>query len=104
MMFKQASTLFLVSLVLSISFVSAQWVESPNFVEVSSAQVGSHEEGCFVASMSGMLASLNNPKIGSNPGPIIDSLNKGLCKTGGKFPYPQYDVLVAVLQYLMGAL
>ncbi len=104
MMFKQSFILTLILLVFSISFVSAQWVESPNFVEVSSAQVGSHEEGCFVASMSGMLASLNNPKIGSNPGPIINALNTDLCKTGGKFPYAQYDVLVSVLRYLMGAL
>lgn len=93
-------------LLFSFSYVSAQWVEAPDFVEVSSTQAGSLEEGCFLACMSGMLASINHSKIGTNSTPIIEALNKDLrtSSSTGTFPHPQYDVLAAVLRYLTGLL
>ncbi|MBM3232346.1 hypothetical protein FJZ21_03150 [Candidatus Pacearchaeota archaeon] len=102
-MFKTTSLFVLSLLVLSISFVSAQWVETPVFVEVTSAQAGSAVEGCAVASFSGMLASLGSPKIGSNPDPIIKELQSKLCPPD-QWPPQSYDMLAAVLHFLIGVL
>jgi hypothetical protein len=104
MMLRKTYIFIFAFLLLFSSFVSAQWIESENFIEVSSAQVGSHSQGCFVASMTGMIASINHPKIGSDPAPIIKSMDKKLCKTGAGWPYPSADVLSAVVQFLVGAI
>lgn len=105
MMFKLTSFFVLALLVVSISFVSAQWewVETPNFVEVSSEQAGNKEQGCFVANMAGMLASLNNPRIGTNPDPIIDGLRSRICPPD-RWPPNNYDLLSAALHFLVGVL
>lgn len=99
MMFRFASLVALFFLVVSVSLVSAQWVETPVFVEVTSEQAGSEAQGCAVANIAGMIASLENPKIGSNPAPIIEGIRKGLCPPDQWPPQP-YDLYAALLNFL----
>ena len=91
-------------LILLIGFTSAQIVRDDTFVPVASADVGSAEEGCFVASMASMLASLNHPSIGTEPGPIITALNTDLCHSGGTFPFPMHYVMEAAIGFLISML
>lgn len=103
MMFRKTSLFVLSLLVFSISFVSAQWVGPDVFIEVTSAQAGNEAQGCAVASYSGMLASLGNPKIGSDPAPIIKALRAKICPPD-QWPPATYDLMSAVLHFLYGVL
>lgn len=98
MVFKATSFFVLALFVASVSFVSAQWIETPNFIEVTSEQAGSEAQGCFVANMAGMLASLelhlNNPDI------IIKAMQGKMCRPDN-WPPHNYEVLGAALHVLM---
>lgn len=103
MMMRVISLFVLSLLVVSVSFVSAQWVETPVFVEVTSKQAGNEDQACAVASFSGMIASLNLAGVGTNPDPIISGLRSKLCPPD-QWPPNSYDMLAAVLHFLIGVL
>ena len=104
MMMFRAVTFALVLLFASISFSSAQVYESDVFIEFSSAQAGSQSEGCLVASMAGMIASLNEPSIGTNTTRILKGMGPTLCNSGSTFPYPTTTVISAAINFLVTVL
>ncbi|MEK6894032.1 MAG: hypothetical protein AABX10_01055 [Nanoarchaeota archaeon] len=81
---------------------ASEIVRDETFVPVSSAFVGCRDNGCFVASMTSMLASLNDTQIGTNTTAILSELNVTLVRyNGGNYPFPTYVVVEAAVNFLI---
>lgn len=85
--------------VLSLLFMaSGQMVFDETFVPVPSSYVGSQDAGCGLACMVSMLASLDDPIIGTNVWEIYQGIQVELT---GKPPYPTYELTKATIAFLI---
>lgn len=90
-----------------IPFVSSQnsggWIIDSDVVTVSSASCGDQNNACLHATMTGLIASLHDPVLGTVD-EIRDSIGKRLRNHGPDYPYPNYVMVNAVVNFLISVL
>ena len=87
--------------VLFIQVVDAQVVRDETFIPVSAEFCESAEDGCLAACMTSMLASLNDPRIGTDPAEIFNGLKVGMKKYSDAYPYPTQVIINSAISFLM---